>query len=439
MIVESSLNINAAARRQLTDQWNNELSVDEKLVLRATRSKLGIKCSKCSLLGYYEEFCPRCAQVGDYKPDESTAPLKASLWNQGSNANNNNESNSNADFKLPDSNYERSYPESTLHQVLMVVMQVVAKYASETSLYCKTNFNDTLLLSTASKNSDIFYNPKLIEFPEYEKYYLNYETNRQQVQDYKDESKEPASILKLFLNDRDNVDSFQTTLSRVFDSMELQRESTLAESTTVVKLNGPPLAFTSWVESQHAMVSNRNDRCEHLCHVLTTELEQEHQREERLIASELSDQEGKSRDEFKMESMRVFQERLDAADRLMATLTSYGLISGIDQASYLQRSLDYWRTTHPKTSSKSSRSRGRSRARESDSIAEPDSVSLYTAQPSSQSSLSFIGSEFDVRSVDIYEKAAAQKVSTSKLYADAISHIYESFAHYSLCLSYHRG
>jgi Zn finger protein HypA/HybF involved in hydrogenase expression len=51
--------IQRALRRNLTTEWK-KLSLPEQMRLRAKRSKQGIKCSKCNLLGYYEEFCPNC-------------------------------------------------------------------------------------------------------------------------------------------------------------------------------------------------------------------------------------------------------------------------------------------------------------------------------------------------------------------------------------------
>lgn len=54
----SNLYPNQIVRKKLSIEWLT-LSNDEKTILRAQRSKRGLKCTICGLLGYYAENCPQ--------------------------------------------------------------------------------------------------------------------------------------------------------------------------------------------------------------------------------------------------------------------------------------------------------------------------------------------------------------------------------------------
>ena len=143
-----------------------------------------------------------------------------------------------------------------------------------------------------------------------------------------------------------------------------------------------------WIKAQHKTISNQNDRFEHFMNVIQNELKREHDRESRLLLKAATTTTANKQlyddftetttnassylttnikntanifpsqkvkvvfesappirvsGEYKLEAMRVWQERLDAADRMMATLASYGFICGLEQSDYLKYCLLNWK------------------------------------------------------------------------------------------------
>jgi hypothetical protein len=59
---------NAVARKYLAHEWK-KLSLEEQILLKAKRTKRGIKCDICGLVGYFRENCPNQCQSPPSTPD----------------------------------------------------------------------------------------------------------------------------------------------------------------------------------------------------------------------------------------------------------------------------------------------------------------------------------------------------------------------------------
>ena len=72
-INDSLIQKSKSVRRRLLDDWN-KLNEAERTQLRAQRSKMGVSCSVCGLVGYYREMCTNNCPSPPATPDSDESP-----------------------------------------------------------------------------------------------------------------------------------------------------------------------------------------------------------------------------------------------------------------------------------------------------------------------------------------------------------------------------
>ena len=93
----------------------------------------------------------------------------------------------------------------------------------------------------------------------------------------------------------------------------------------------------AWTEQQKESFAQTNERYLHMWHIIKEEIHMEHDRERRLLSVDVhSNLERTQKD--------VWRERIDSADRILATITGYGLSNGSNDADYILFSLRKWKS-----------------------------------------------------------------------------------------------
>jgi hypothetical protein len=91
----------------------------------------------------------------------------------------------------------------------------------------------------------------------------------------------------------------------------------------------------AWTQKQKKAFIQTNERYMHLWHIIKTEIHMEHDRERRLLTGDESSRERTEKD--------VWKERIDSADRIMATITGYGFSNGTNDADYAMFCIQKWK------------------------------------------------------------------------------------------------
>jgi hypothetical protein len=216
---------NAAQRRHLAKEWV-KLSSEEKVQLRASRARMGIKCDKCGTVGYFIENCINGCNVKveinssseSHLFCEPTASMSKSpvgvFW--GSNINShldlhhhtgvsNNikvdintvkkltsielqklkETDSNLEmfqyFTEADEGYYKTYPQLTLHQVMRRIMRILERKLNENVHNLENEFDKTLLHPPLKKIHKHFYSTKLSKIDKFNEYFIDKEVKQNSV------------------------------------------------------------------------------------------------------------------------------------------------------------------------------------------------------------------------------------------------------------------
>lgn len=96
-------------------------------------------------------------------------------------------------------------------------------------------------------------------------------------------------------------------------------------------------AQAAWSHNQQQDMEFRNDRFEHILHILRTEIHQEHERENNLLNAD-----PKALPKLQSD---LWIERYTAVDRITDTIQAYGLAAGLDDLDLIMFTLDNWRKT----------------------------------------------------------------------------------------------
>ena len=76
-INDSLIQKSKSVRRRLLNDWN-KLGESERASLRSQRSRMGVKCSVCGLVGYYREMCSNGCPTPPSSPDSDATPPSSS-------------------------------------------------------------------------------------------------------------------------------------------------------------------------------------------------------------------------------------------------------------------------------------------------------------------------------------------------------------------------
>lgn len=392
---------NKTTRKLLAVEWKT-LDDEKKLVLRAARSKRGIRCDICGTVGYFRENCPNGCTSPPKTPDSlaSTPPVSARkeeppspavgvFWGTESGAvkagvqksfyqakqkvdvnivrpqametlstlrSNDQSLGSFAFFTRADNAYATDYAELTLHQVMRRMMRLLEKQLRENVQNLTASFDTTLLHPPADKVGDTFYPPEMAKNQEYQDYFIKKTLKNDRKLKYKNQaSLRPIDDLdSIFRGGNLRDDHLYTVKPNAGESMHakntwksvLARNDTLANSDPALVRKQEELDKlfkdqSQWISSQQKSMGFRNDRFEHVVHILQTELKKEHARDAKIL-------QGVGKRGRKEAMMEVWTERLASVDQLTLLLKNYRFTAGLEEADFLIYCLNKWKEVSAK-------------------------------------------------------------------------------------------
>lgn len=373
--------------KKLAHEWNLMGDVQQKS-LRANRAKMGIKCSDCGTIGFYREMCPNNCINRPRTPDSDDtpppSPAKKSvclgiLWNLPKNnktielegdddaaaggkfniAKLRADSLSEVDrlrvadkdvgrtefFRRAQEGYHRNLPELTLHQVMRRLMRLLENELTNNFQKLEAAKDETLLLPSKD-SSETFYPEELKKFKDYKEYFMSKELKKGGKKNYQYRGSyrtdDGNTSLDPFESDPDAGSSMHSKMGwksilSISDQLATSDPKIIKKMKEVKQL---VIKQGIWVSMQKKSMEQKNDRFEHLVHVLKSEMSNEHAREARFLSA--------NKRMSKKESMKIWQDRFSSVDKIIETLSVYGFTSGVDELDWLKYCLDQWKHTSGK-------------------------------------------------------------------------------------------
>jgi hypothetical protein len=287
-------------------------------------------------------------------------------------------------FTRAEEGYNRSLPELTLHQILRKIVRIVEKNIAENVRHLEAKVDKKLLLPPDDPPSAHFYPPEMGKMKEYTDFFSRKKKRLERTDRlaYKFQGNQrPDDALDALFRGAGSASKeaqLQATLDLYKPDPKAGRsmhakigwKSNLAKNDLLAVADPRAAAKQAevenlfkaqgaWTEKQKVDMEQRNDRFEHLVHIIRSELAKEHERE----ARELSQESGASRRQAQMD---VFLERLKSVDHLLEVLRLYKLSGPIEESDVLFFQLTKWKeelTSRLKaTRTRTRASRGRSTA-----------------------------------------------------------------------------
>lgn len=94
---------------------------------------------------------------------------------------------------------------------------------------------------------------------------------------------------------------------------------------------------SAWTAQQKKSFEYQNERYQHMWYIIKQEILNEHDREKRLLTVDVHANKRET-------EVAIWKERIDAADRLIETLRGYGYLRGTNEADYLIKGIEKWRS-----------------------------------------------------------------------------------------------
>lgn len=387
---------NAASRKFLAEKWQT-LSLEEQTVLRATRSKRGIKCFVCNTPGYFRENCPNGCLSPPPTPNSDDSDVVSDgeskkTSNHGSSLSGGlfwgkseeNEDDQLTSYKLKrkldfhqlrkesttqkvnlrnedeevqthefftqaSENYARNAAELTLHQLMRRIMRLVEKQLLKNAENLESTFDTTLLVPPSKVEGKNFYPDEFMKIKEYRDYFMKKLSKKGIKKAHQNQSSLRTSdeLDPLFRGESTNTDFLYRTNPKAGESIHAKntwksvfgRYDVLANSdpSLAAKQKKLDMVFhtqNGWIRSQSKSMEFCNDRFEHLVFILRHELEHEHERESKVLLAEEHGQ--------KDAAVDVWQERMQSVDLITKVLQTYSFTAGVEEADFLLFCLRSW-------------------------------------------------------------------------------------------------
>jgi hypothetical protein len=425
---------NKAMRKMLAQRWK-KMPEERQISIRAARSKRGIKCKICGKIGYFMENCPNECVSPPGTPDSwaSTPPGTPPkspvglgvLWGDRSEkppsplrydykkkvdtgvtrppALAEEERLREQDAKIgtfaffaeAEEGHADSYAQMSLHQVMRRLMRLLERQLHKNTQELEATFDTSLLHPPFQKERNTFYPPELSEIKEYRDYFYEKEKKKENRKVYQNQSsvRSADELDPLFRGGNLNDDFLYKVNPRAGASMHskntwksiLSHSDDLASSDPTMakkeqKLQELFRSQSKWIAMQQRGMAQKNDRFEHLVHILKEEIKREHEREYRNLEA--------SKHGEKATQMKVYQERLESVDKIMTCLHSYNFTSGLDEADFLFFCFDKWKQTLENKLYGKNRSRPKKYKRVDAKTAAKDGTSGFTNGSSKSAALS---------------------------------------------------
>jgi len=259
-------------------------------------------------------------------------------------------------FVGTDHGYNRELSELSLHQVLRKIVRSLEKSVTSNQVKLEAAVDTTLLHPPAAKPGSHFYPAHMVKVKEYRAYYQAKQDKKergQKAHQYRGHLRSMDALHSAMRGgaDREAAAGLYQTVPSAMTSVHsktgwkdpLSKYSQLASSDPrqAEKEKKIKLLFEGqgkWIKDQRTSMEHTNDRFEHLVHVLRTEIENEHKREGDLLKA--------SKRERKGVRIKSWMARFQAVDRILDTLSAYGMFAGLEKVDFLLASLNQWKAVH---------------------------------------------------------------------------------------------
>ena len=259
-------------------------------------------------------------------------------------------------FAHAEEGYSRSIPELSLHQVLRRLMRLLERDLIRNAEKLENEYDVTLLHPPHEKDRDVFYTEAIGKIKKHKEYFikkaLKDERTARLAYKFQGQLRPDDQLDGIFRGSKGGMQDlslyktnpkagasqhskigWKSNLAK-YDQLAVSDPTALAKAEAVEKLFKDQGA---WTENQRKDMMFRNDRYEHLVHVIREEMKLEHARESKELDAKV-----KGFKEGKAAQMEIWLERLNAIDEIMVMLKEYGITGALDEADLLLYQVDKW-------------------------------------------------------------------------------------------------
>lgn len=259
-------------------------------------------------------------------------------------------------FAHAEEGYSRTIPELSLHQVLRRLMRLLERDLIRNAEKLENEYDVTLLHPPHEKDRDVFYTEAIGKIKKHKEYFikkaLKDERTARLAYKFQGQLRSDDQLDVIFRGATDGMQDlslyktdpkagasqhskigWKSNLAR-YDQLAVSDPTALAKAEAVEKLFRDQGA---WTEKQRKDMMFRNDRYEHLVHIIREEMKLEHAREAKELEAKV-----KGFKEGKAAQMEIWLERLNAIDEIMVMLKEYGITGALDEADLLLYQVDKW-------------------------------------------------------------------------------------------------
>ena len=257
-------------------------------------------------------------------------------------------------FAHAEEGYSRTIPELSLHQVLRRLMRLLERDLIRNAEKLENEYDVTLLHPPHEKDRDVFYTEAIGKIKKHKEYFikkaLKDERTARLAYKFQGQLRSDDQLDVIFRGATDGMQDlslyktdpkagasqhskigWKSNLAR-YDQLAVSDPTALAKAEAVEKLFRDQGA---WTEKQRKDMMFRNDRYEHLVHIIREEMKLEHAREAKELEAKV-----KGFKEGKAAQMEIWLERLNAIDEIMVMLKEYGITGALDEADLLLYQVD---------------------------------------------------------------------------------------------------
>ena len=257
-------------------------------------------------------------------------------------------------FAHAEEGYNRTIPELTLHQVLRRLMRLVERELLQNAEKLEAKIDTTLLHPPAMKEQDNFYTDALAKIKDHKDYFIGKAAKdsrgARQSHKFQGNYRSDDKLDGLFRGKNSGDLSFYTRDKKAGATMhsKIGWKSTLAKHDQLAVSDPNALQRSlevekqfnqqgAWIIKQKKDMTQRNDRYEHLVHIIKTEMHKEHERETKELEGAVS-----SKSVSKKAQMDVWLDRLNSIDEIMFVLKEYKIVGALDEADLLVYQVEKW-------------------------------------------------------------------------------------------------
>mmetsp|Transcript_20741 Transcript_20741/g.29809 ORF Transcript_20741/g.29809 Transcript_20741/m.29809 type:complete len:629 (+) Transcript_20741:447-2333(+) len=256
-------------------------------------------------------------------------------------------------YRDAEEGYARDLSELTLHQALRYLMRVLEKEIAKNIAGLEAEHDLTLFHPPRRKLGENFYPEEVGKIKEYRDYFTKHAIKKDRIsRAYQHKgsvrpeeamsgyfrASKSGGLSTLYESDPKAGQSMHSKVGwkNIMSTGDDLAIADLKMAQRLEKVEKMMRKQGAWTNKQKESFVQTNERYTHMWHIIKEELSMEHDRERRLLTVDVnSNLEKTERD--------IWKERIDSADRIMATIAGYGLTNGTNEADYLLFCLKKWK------------------------------------------------------------------------------------------------